>query len=75
MKNRWTINLFVCKDDNKKRMNFSIDLKSYNKNDVKKIVNEKLDLAETKWTIDNSEEIEVVEKERVIFWKTVLKKS
>jgi len=75
MKNRWTINLFVCKDGDNKRMNFSIDLKSYNKSDVKKIVIEKLDLSGKKWTIDISEEIEVVEKERVIFWKTVLKKS
>jgi hypothetical protein len=75
MKNRWTINLFVCKDDDNKRMNFSIDLKSYNKSEVKKIVIDKLDLSGKKWTIDISEEIEVVEKERVIFWKTVLKKS
>lgn len=75
MKNRWIINLFVCKNGQKIRMNFSTELKDYNKNEVRQIVNEKLDLSGKKWTIDSSEEIEVVEKEKVIFWKTELKKS
>lgn len=74
MKNRWTINLFVDKNDGVTKRNFSCELQKYDVESVRQIVVEKLDLNEKKWTIETSEEWEVVEKESVIFWKVKLKK-
>lgn len=74
MKNRWIINLFVDKNGATTRMNFSTEISSYSKNDIEQIVSQKLNLTGKKWIIDSSEEIEIVEKERIIFWKTKLKK-
>lgn len=74
MKNRYTINLFVHKKDDTSRRNFSVELDIYDKKNVEEIVSKKLNLNEEKWSIESSEEIEYIEKERVILWKTVLKR-
>lgn len=73
MKNRFTINLFIEKKDEVSRINFSIELDKYDTKTIEKLVSQKLALNEKKWTIETSEQIELVEKERVIFWKTKLK--
>lgn len=74
MKNRFIINLFVDENGDVSRRNFSIELQEYNSSKVSEIVEKKLDLNNKKWTIEKSEEIELIEKERVIFWKAKLKK-
>lgn len=73
MKNRYTINLFIDKKGNVSRKNFTIQSDSYDKKTIELEVSNKLDLNENKWTIETSEELEYVEKERVIFWKAKLK--
>lgn len=74
MKNRFIINLFVDKNGDVSRRNFSIELPEYNISKVSEIVEKKLDLNNKRWTIERNEEIELIEKERVIFWKAELKK-
>lgn len=73
MKNRFTINLFVDKKGNVTRRNFSIESNSYDKKTIQSEVEKKLNLDEKKWTIETSEELEYVEKEKVIFWNIKLK--
>ena len=73
MKNRYIINLFVKKEGNTTRKNFSVELETYRKEDLEQIILERLNLNSEKWSIEK-EEIEVVEKERVVFWTTHLKK-
>jgi hypothetical protein len=73
MKNRFTINLFVDKKGDISKRNFSIESKSYNKKTIQSEVEKKLNLDEKKWTIETSEELEYVEKEKVIFWNIKLK--
>lgn len=73
MKNRYIINLFVKKDGNTTRKNFSVELETYRKEDLEQIILERINLNSEKWSIEK-EEIEVVEKERVVFWTTHLKK-
>ena len=73
MKNRFTINLFVDKKGDISKRNFSIESKSYNKKTIRSEVEKKLNLDEKKWTIETSEELEYVEKEKVIFWNIKLK--
>lgn len=73
MKNRYIINLFVKKDGNITRKNFSVELETYRKEDLEQIILERINLNSEKWSIEK-EEIEVVEKERVVFWTTHLKK-
>lgn len=73
MKNRYIINLFVIKGGNTTRRNFSIEMETYTKEAVGQVITEKLNLDTEKWEIDK-EEVELVEKERVVFWTTTLKK-
>lgn len=73
MKNRFTINLFVDKRGNISRRNFPIESKSYNKKTIRSEIKKKLNLDEKKWIIETSEELEYVEKEKVIFWNIKLK--
>lgn len=73
MKNRFTINLFVDKKGDISKRNFSIESKNYNKKTIEKEIIKKLNLDEKKWTIETSEELEYVEKEKVIFWNIKLK--
>lgn len=75
MKNRFTVNLFIDKNNNVTRRNFSIDLETYNHDKLNEVIANKLNLDDKKWTIETSEEMEYVEKEKVIFWKTKLKKA
>jgi hypothetical protein len=75
MENRLTINLFVDKRGKVSRRNFTIQADSYDKKTIELEVSKKLELNENKWTIETSEELEYVEKERVIFWKAKLKES
>jgi hypothetical protein len=73
MKNRFTINLFVDKKGDISKRNFSIESNSYDKKTIRSEVEKKLNLDEKKWTIETSEELEYVEKEKVIFWNIKLK--
>ena len=73
MKNRYIINLFVKKGGDTTRKNFSAELETYNKEALGQIISERLNLNTEKWSIDR-EEVELVEKERVVFWTTHLKK-
>ncbi len=73
MKNRFTINLFIEKDGNISRRNFSIKCDNYDKKVIESEVIKKLNLNESKWIIETNEEWEYIEKENVIFWKTKLK--
>ncbi len=75
MKNRFTVNLFIDKNNNVTRRNFSIALETYNHDKLNEVIVNKLNLDDKKWTIETSEEMEYVEKEKVIFWKTKLKKA
>lgn len=73
--NRFTINLFIEKDDNISKRNFSIRSESYNRELFELEISKRIDINDDKWIIESSEELEYIEKERVIFWKTKLKKS
>lgn len=73
MKNRYIINLFVKKGGDTTRKNFSVELETYNQEALGQIISERLNLNTEKWSIDR-EEVELVEKERVVFWTTHLKK-
>jgi hypothetical protein len=73
MRNRYIINLFVKKGGDTTRKNFSVELETYNKEALGQIISERLNLNTEKWSIDR-EEVELVEKERVVFWTTHLKK-
>lgn len=73
MRNRYIINLFVKKGGDTTRKNFSVELETYNKEALGQIISERLNFNTEKWSIDR-EEVELVEKERVVFWTTHLKK-
>jgi len=72
---RFTINLFIEKGDNISKRNFSIRSDSYNSELFELEISKRIDINGDKWIIESSEELEYIEKERIIFWKTKLKKS
>lgn len=74
MKNRFTINLLIYKEDNISKRNFSIESDDYNKKIIESEIINKLELDDKKWTISTSDELEYIESERVIFWKIKLNK-
>lgn len=74
MGNRFTVNLFIDKGNNISKINFSIELDDYDREIIESKIKNKLDLDEEKWIISNSNELEYIEKERVIFWKVKLNK-
>jgi len=73
MKNRYIINLFVNKDGEKTRRNFSCQLETYSQEILQGIILEKLDLNAQKWQIDNHK-VELIEKENVVIWEVILKR-